>query len=560
MCKASLLGSVTSEEGYLKLVKISLYDATNKVRYIPDRPSSLPTNNVLFPPQFEEGKTYPWFSNVIPSDAGGNNGLGFNGSVPPPIEGLLNNLFNDGQAPTWSLNSDGYGKYRSTPGSTTHALGVDAPTLDPKDPLWTIFLTNIRDRGQVDGVDNYRKYTYMYATSSDKLKNHYRERTQATMTEILSRTAVHNEPYLSAFSDVLIKHFVKMHTGDGNYPQFVYDYFYNFVEFVGFGDPSRPGRNDLLMNLHNSSDQVFEFFEQKIEEVITSKDETCLAYHFYVSGLAKNALVMEMIHNVVAFFQFLNTTFLIIRGTTPYYYPPGSDQTVSYDFFQKYRDASGDKEEQLNVVREAFRLMVPNSISFSSLEPEDPNTERTQARHIHQSLMVYQEINKLGLNDPTNPLGTTYYEYDTSRYDDFKTDLDNVDESAAVVSDSAQAGFHPLDFFEVSSVDGETLIDKQNPKLIPVMDSFDFSQAPVGTSGRNASYWPFGVGNRRCAGEGLAMQFILIWFDVFQNVSFEFRTPEGNPDATQEDLLEHFGDVPLAPFSRSINNLFVTQV
>jgi hypothetical protein len=263
---------------------------------------------------------------------------------------------------------------------------------EPKDPLWTIFLTNIRDRGIVDGVDNYRKYTYMYATSAEKTVKYYKKRTQANMNEILTRTAVRDQPYLSAFSDVLILRFIQMHTGDGVYPKFVLDYFYGFVEFVGFGDPSRPGRSDLLMSLYNDSDKVFKFFEDKVEQVIQAKDKTCLAYHFYVAGLAKKALVMEMIHNVVAFFQFLNTTYLIIQGKVNHY----KGTTQEYDFFQKYRETLGDKQEQLNVVREAFLLMVPNNLSFSTLEPEDPSVPRTQSRHIHQALMVYQEINKLG--------------------------------------------------------------------------------------------------------------------------------------------------------------------
>lgn len=102
------------------------------------------------------------------------------------------------------------------------------------------------------------------------------------------------------------------------------------------------------------------------------------------------------------------------------------------------------------------------------------------------------------------------------------------------------------------------MIDKQNPNLIPVLDQFNFAKASA-NEGANRSYWPFGVGNRRCADEGIAMQFILIWFDVFQNIKFEERNPPGNPNPTHEELLAHFGDVHLAPFTRAINNLYVVQ-
>ena len=562
---------------------ISASDVATKIRYVPSTPAAQsllpfipypppvgPGSNPLLPGQYPTfTSVFPWRENIIPWFI----------EQPFPVHVVIPD---DGQIitpdapwgldpfpafpippfPTDSINGymDSYEKLKSVPDSVIYYIGFDQKLILPREEAWTVFLTNFQDRGYSGPIGdpewmiaNYQKKVYMNALSLDKLQ-FYIPKIEQFVNNAFSAATTYGKPVTSSFQENLVLYFLRMHIGNQDYPEFVIKWFSDFITFVGIGDQSNPLRAQLLMYGNTTSPQIFEYFEDKNIEVISNADKSCIAYWWSQAGLSSKALVFECVHNIVAFSQFSNVIYSTIYaalhninplfGTLPGFplYP---------NFLAEYA-AAGTSNDKLNVVRECYRLTVPNSISFSFVNPKVPDANVIKARHSHQTLMITSASPVGPYTNPPLPfppaqLATfnqayNYFTYDPSKYNaNFNTNLDNL-VGLPVVTDVLAASV-------TSPLDKETVVDASTMPARPIVPIFAGPiMNPLNPTLNISSYAPFGFGYRRCAGEMLTYLITEKMFDVFSTVEFEERN----------DIV--YPLISIAPFKRVEDNIFVKQL
>lgn len=246
---------------------------------------------------------------------------------------------------------------------------------------------------------------------------------------------------------------------------------------------------------------------------------------------------------------------------------------------------------ELNLAREVYRIGAPNQVSFSLVGEKnfaDPS-QMTRARHFHQLLMIQQEGGFL-YPDGAQSFGG-YYAMDTrlydqavptswnARYKDFETGLSAFDVAAASVTATTSV-LDPVNNFIVSANDEESLLDEtftggtvDSRKVIAVFvprnpvdaggpvpvpgalydpsplntnpATFNANPAPNGSGVPYYSYWSFGKGYRRCAGEVYVYFVTVLMLEKFRTVRFVYGpAPECRPT------------VALGPFNEQPNNIY----
>lgn len=514
-----IVGESNFSEERAELKHVTDFDLALKIAYIPSRPVTLPTPP--FPPQYPSpDTTYPWTSPVIPAGV-------IQGPTPP---GLPNN--------------DGYNKFQSVQYSIGFYLGLDMFTISPADPNLSVFLTNLSNRG----IDNYRKKVYMTALTTDILGN-YADKIDVFLNETVANFTTYSRPVLSSFKTSLINFFLAIHVGYDQYPEYVFKYFELFVDIIGFGDPNRAGRDEAMLYGHNTVPAVREYFAKRNEIIKQTSDKTTLLYYWHQAGLDPEGLVMEAIHNIIAFSQFNNTLFLLIRDKvqgTPNPLPPSlvlpppfeyvKGPAIKYDFFTRMKAAFTDAA-RIDVCREAYRLLVPNNTSFSRVVQANPNPNVTiQGRHLHQLLMINNEANIVLPSQPYPPNTVipgqvAYFIYNTQRYAAFQADF-TTNVCPVPSPPPPTANYNPADGFIISNIDNETVLQKCNPKMIPVYPK--------------PTYASFGLGYRRCPGEMFNYFITIKMIQKYAGLNFYFV--ESPPPGTQL--------VTLAPFFAAPDNIY----
>lgn len=557
---------------------MSLADTTTKVRYVPSTPQAQsllpfipyppptgPGSNPLLPGQYPApNSVFPWREAIIPWEQDqvfpGTSGplvipsppliitpdVGTTGGTNYGIEPF------DPFSPSPPLLNgypDQYDKLNSVPDSVVYYVGFNQKLILPKTEGWTIFLTNFEDRGYSGEIGlpewqlaNYQKKVYMNSLSLDKIQ-FYLPKIEQFVNNAFSSAAIYNKPLTSSFQENLILFFLRIHIGNQDYPDYIIKWYSNFVKFVGIGDPASTERKQLLMYGNSTSPSVFKYFDEKNTEAISNSDETTMAYWWSQAGLTSEALLFESVHNIVAFSQFTNVIFsTVYAGLHPVNPLFGSFPGFpTYpNFLVNYANASGSvgatgPNNKLNVVREAYRLLVPNSLSFSLVNPGPSGSLNPvlKARHFHQPIMISN-------NSPIGPYGNTgsalqlnqafnYFTYNPNQYDaSFNTDLNNLI-GLPVSSDVLAVSI-------TSPLDQETVVDNSTNPPRPIVPIFP---KPV--------YTPFGLGYRRCAGEIISYIITEKIFEKFSTVEFEERFDMTYPL------------VSVAPFKRVADNIFVKQ-
>jgi hypothetical protein len=405
-----------------------------------------------------------------------------------------------------------FNKFQSVNYSLGFYFDVDMFTVQPYDENLSVFLTNLEDRGYDAKGGNYKKRAYMWALNCENTKN-YSARINNFLNAWYSDITVARKPLLSSFETQVILFFLNVHIGDDTYPDWLIRYFQAFINIIGFADPDRPGRDDEMLWGHANTDCVRKYFRDRRQIILDNHITDTIVYGWAVAGVPEQNLVMEAIHNMVAFSQFNNTMYKIVQNQlNP---PPGRPS-----YFVKFKEATGNPQEQLNVIREIFRLEVPNQVSFS----RKGGTLNTQTRHVHQAIMVANEGGIV-------PYGT----YNTARYAAFNTSFDDCLPPPPPPGPGLIR--KPADEFTLSPVDAATgfgtELPNDNLNMIPVFDP------PI--------YTPFGLGYRRCAGEVFTYSVILKLIDRICDLTFV-------QDAAIIEPL-----IPLAPFFAVPDNLFVEQ-
>ena len=505
------------------------------------------------------------------------NQIGAPGGIPPI---WTSNVI---PANTGDPNATYYGKFQSVNYSLGFFFDVDMFTVDSTDPNLSVFLTDLEDRGFDSMGDNYKKRAYMWAFNCQNTKK-YSKRMDKMLNAWYSDIVVNRKGVLKSFNDQVIRFLLNVHIGDDNYPDYVLKYFQFFADIVGFGDPTTPGRDEKMLFGHANTPCVREYFFQRKQFVMENDLDDTIVYHWTRAGVPTENLVMETIHNMIAFIQLNNTMFRIVRNQLYFenaLVPPPSNplETPVVNYFDKYNQASNEMEK-LNLVREIFRLEVPNNGSFS----REYNGASRQSIHVHQPIMI---VNSGGIPQ--------YRTYDTSKYNQFKTSFSQCQgqgqghgqyhcpgQSQGYGHGQRYGQYHcqghgqgkgqghgqgkgqgkgkgkgqghgqgkghgqyhcqgpecgtvsrQAEEFVISPVDNETVLPSDNTKMIPVYPS------PI--------YAPFGLGYRRCAGEVFVYLFTLKLLNRISNLKF------------RQDGTITTPTVPLAPFTVAPNNIFVQQ-
>lgn len=493
---------ITKNTGYDDLARVTAADLAKPVAWIPARPSTAPSSPSLqFPLQYPTSSTvYPWTSTVIPNSP-------INGSLPA---GIPNN---------W-----GHKKQGSVPESIGIFMNLLIEELPGPDPQLSLFLTNREERG----LNERRKAVYMSALRACVVKVAYKEKTRSFLNRVYSDVTTYGKPLLSSFKDALVDFLLDVHVGTAQHPQDVRTYFSEFIEFIGVGSPIATGRNARVLLGKRLTPMVRAYFTERNAIVIGNQDSSSIVYYWHIAGLAPEGLVMETIHNAIAFEQFLNILIKLvidkISGT-----PQPVVGTIQYNFFAQHTAVASDPVARLNVVREVMRLTVPNAVSFSKVvDPAQPGVFIT-SRLLHQSLMISSTATLLGN-------AAAYFGYRPSLYSSFIDYNTSISGTTCSADDSSpQSVYNPNALFTRANVgvDTQTFFDIQNDKLIPVFTT------PI--------YTTFGLGYRRCPGEIFVYDIVDQMLEIFAPLTW-FIGPAGTPATTC-----------VAPFTCPANNIYATR-
>jgi len=520
-------------------------------------------NDILLPPN----DSLLWTANTIPWKAG----LMSQNFDPVKQTGLFANLT--------PFSGHSYNKYQSIAYVLAFYAGRNFETLDPASPELTVFAKNFEDRGG----DNMAKMKYMFALTMDKL-HHYEVKTDALLDDVYNLIKDGTRPVISTFIEKMVRYFVDVHIGTDNgidnIPQHVIDYFTNFVTVVGFvrnGNVDETEYNTMLLEGNKQAPQIYDHYRNRINKVIRNKETDTIAYHWNDGGLALESAVTESLHNIIAFVQFINTLHRTIvdkfralnPGPQPSYVPASTIPTIALpigpggslvpftgpvNFFARYLEAGNDRKQHLDIVREIYRLLAPNGNGFSIIKETAPNGYEVQSRHVWPLIMIAQEEIPAALAGiPSAVLSDTvkktisYFTYKPQVYqkdNKYKTSL----EVEVKVPGNNKIDSH-LTYSDVdndSTYNDGTVIDKSNPKIIPV----------TGNKGNNLEtpYYPFGMGYRACPGQIFSYFFADKMLAKFASLEWEFRDPGIPCHSTTVNISDY---VALAPRNAVFDNLYV---
>jgi hypothetical protein len=501
-----LVGNIIVSTAACILSETTASDAQTKVEYIVNRPTTLsiipvipmpsPGDNPLLPEQYPNGLSqYPWTEALIPWKKNQPFPSGAGVTILPPIP-VPNPL--QPSPPYINGYNERYDKFKSVPDSILYYLGYDPKEVTPTQNDWTLFLRNFADRGyarrdasQKDWeTTNFAKRQYMDAFSVDKLQ-FYLEKINSFVMTSYTEVVANRLPLVSSFQRNVVLFFLNMHIGTYEYPEFVIKYFSDFIKFIGIGDPNNAERNVILMDGYYQAPKVFEYIKARATEALDD-DRSSIVYWWNLAGLSIEALLFEAVHNIVAFSQFTNVLYSIIfTGINPT--NPINPALPPYPNFLELYGAAATSEDKLNVVREAFRILMPNSNSFSKVNPEDGIN--IQSRHIHQQIAIS--------NMPGPDLASktaAYFTYNPGLYAGFPANFDGLDLLTPNTDFETNLPTSPLD--------EETVINLPRD-FIPIFPR------PI--------YTPFGLGYRRCAGEIFVYLVIEMLMEQFRQAKYEIK-------------------------------------
>jgi hypothetical protein len=493
------------------LKRVNVFDENRKVRYIPTRPPYLQAPpNGPFPPQYGNS-FYPWFSNTIPYKPLTN-------PVPPTLP-----------------NGDGYDKVKAINYYLYYYAGYDG--FDPNFSITynqrnTLFQMNLVDRGP----DNYNKKIYMNATRGC-IMDRYAEKIDRYLNRAFLRMTTGAEPVLSCFSSEIMKLFFDVHIGTSDCPQYVYNYFEQFLKLISYQEKQYydategDGAWDNALRFGwKYCDAVFQYLDEQAQILIQNEDESTFGYWWFVAGMAKEAISAECLHNILAFNNFTAMLMNAIKDKlsgVPYPPAPYGPGPIQYHFFQKFKEAITGVD-RMNVSREFMRLTSPSASSTSTLVPA-PNSHQdptTQVRHLNQLIMITNEAYASGNS-------ATYFAYNPNRYGSNNNASFDNNVCPVIVTNPADVN-DPAKNFDKSPVDNETVIDRSAPTMNPVYNT--------------AWYMPFGLGYRRCAGESFVHLVLHKILTKFGDLNYEFRQPASN-----------YPIIGIAFITRVPDNLFVIK-
>lgn len=419
-----------------------------------------------------------WFANRIPSEFGNPDNIPGVPSWPAEVDSEVGPFDPD-------YSDVGHKKFGALPFPLL-AIANLSPDILPSEEFNTIFFKNLEDRGAF----NERKKQYMTALTCDKLE-HYEAKIEKALDKLLSAVG-DGVPILGKWDEILFDDlFLDLHLGEveGGHPSYV-------KEYIGLqrsllsdlkGIDSRE-RDDDLKKVRCLTSSALEYYGERAADIREKEDKSTFLYWWSQAGVPPEAVLFEAAHNALAFSTLVNTLYLLAvdkigssLGAPGYVQikqitPTGGnvEPQPAIDFFAKYKEANSNVE-RLNVVREAFRLLLPSNAWQSTAQKapgaNDGLSMSNESFNPEVSLHLPHVIQ--ALNDGFNPATgeTNAYAYDTSRYEGF-------DQKSCPSSKGK---------FIQSEIDNETVVPTSHQKFIPIF--------------QNPKYCPFGLGYRRCPAE-----------------------------------------------------------
>lgn len=510
---------------------------------------------------------------------------------------------------SWPANQAAwiYLKHQSVPYSIYFYLRLNAATVPPNSPQLTIFLKNFQDRGDY----NLLKKVYMIALTGYILP-FYSEARSDFLREVYNKITILRQPAIRAFRDSLITYFLRLHVGIDDYPDYVVEYFNTFTKIIGFGDPNRPGRNADYIYGNTVFPQVKAYFLKRHTAVMANEDKATLLYWWGIAGLPIDSLLIEGIHNIVAFLQYANTFYNVIADkiwavegrqtyglapggipgpgdvptmpitppTTPpgwyprqvvpiwngqpYYAAPNvlnPNYVGPIDFFLREQVDGTTEPNKLRIQYNLFNITSPNTNAFSAASNLPPGSPPVQSRHLWQPIAIANSALDPSIPIPPSPPATPAQVAQAIQLAKavtfFKYDLgkyaawgnDGLIQPFPTGFLAPNTVFDPSIYFTYSSVDNDPAFN--DGTVLPLNATLT---APVDTIPVTSSpiYNPKGWGYRRCAGEPLNYYTGEGILDTFGQLNWVVDPIPGYPLSYP---LNEF--VPLGPYKAVPNNIRV---
>ena len=513
-------------------------------------------------------EAFEWYSNLLPAMYYEDNDSLFEGLPPPRATQDPNFINNRDDAANW-----GYKKWAAIDPWWLLFIGMDPDTATSADPMNTLFSKNLEDRQMLaDGMQsptpNLMKMQYMSALTCDKLPL-YQEKINRAIDRVRDdiTDGNNNIGVLRSWSQHSIDLFMDLHFEGpaDSHPSYVREYIETFVQLQAPGTTAYARQNQRLLERgHCLSSMLRVYVEDRVMFVDQNNRQENFLFHWHRAGLPTEAILAEIVHNILAWGQYVNILFFVLRAQLQGYVGiknvgtgPEEIRDETIDFFQLLENAGNDEIQQLDVVREAFRYFTPVGAFFSNFHDQDrvddsiPLTS-TRDANLQTSFHSTSMIQAMGDNYNIATQDTDHTVYNVDRYESFRKRCPHA--QAEIITT-------PEDFFMTAPGDLETIVPRSHWEMFPVYNSGN-DDDNNGIIENGPKYCPFGLGYRRCPAELFNLNMLQTLLTRLNGLTFATRSPNDDLFASVE--ADNNGNFPSNAISlgkgRALDNIVVENV
>jgi hypothetical protein len=380
-----------------------------------------------------------------------------------------------------------------------HIFGMLYESWEPNVEEGTsVFLQGYENRGP----NNERKRIYYSALTPDLYGPMYAEKIKRFLDQLFDEQNV-DKPLMQQYYQGYFDMYWDLHLGvrGGDIPDETKEIGERFMNVLGYWYPTRRKVHDNYMLVRELRDPLKDWIDQRVQDVIDGKipnPETTFVHYWVKNGMPTKDIIFECFHNFLAFSQWGNTLYNIMKDLDAV---TGEPSVRSW--FEKTMTSGPDEMDNPpftpldRFVMELFRTISPNAGSVSSLPAI---AQFFGAGYTGFSTIITPHPEPEPSTAPPSYHWNNPYEFDPDRYKTATTSEQN-DESTCKEVGLAQCPFRKEDF----SVKDGRQADLTNSAFGAVYGVIDGEAYPVCD---DAGYAPFGFGYRRCPGEFLTVDFV----------------------------------------------------